>query len=165
MRAEASARDDADAESQVSDFLGKRFRAPHPAVADGNAITARQILDQGAATIAKLQLNPLVRARLLETMSMTYRGLGLYDDARPMMEQALAIRRAEVGDDHDLVAGSLYALGWINKTSGHREAARRQLEESIEINERLYGADCWQAVNVRKELAATLGAAGEYKAS
>ncbi len=95
LQAEASARNDATQATQVSDFLVGLFSAPNPRQASGREITAREILDRGAEKIANdPDLQPLVRARLLETMGLTYRSLALWDEARSMLEEVLAIRQA-----------------------------------------------------------------------
>ena len=54
-----------------------------------------------------------MKADLTSTLGNVYRRLGLYDDARPLLESALEIRR-RLGDRHD-EAMSLNNLGEVGR--------------------------------------------------
>jgi tetratricopeptide (TPR) repeat protein len=74
----------------VSDFLVGLFALSDPSAARGNTITAREILDSGAARIeTDLAAQPLVRARLMLTMGTAYGGLGRLDTAALLLDEAL----------------------------------------------------------------------------
>ncbi|MCK4759222.1 MAG: serine/threonine protein kinase, partial [Candidatus Aminicenantes bacterium] len=97
-KAEKRTREEAQTAQQVSDFLVELFRISDPSEAKGNAITAREILDRGAERIeAELSEQPLIQARLMDTMGIVYRNLGLYDAASSLLEQALNKRRQTLG--------------------------------------------------------------------
>ena len=166
LRAEARARHDAETAMQVSDFLVGLFGAPDPIRAERNSITAREILDRGAEKIRNDRELPLmVRARLLRTIGETYRGLALWNEARSMVEEALAIYRAELGLNHKLVGEALYHLARINHQAGDRVTARRQIESTIEIYERTYGPDDAMVAFARSMLANVLREAGDHQAA
>jgi serine/threonine-protein kinase len=123
-RAEAVARREAETALQVSDFMVDLFRVSDPGEALGSSITAREILDQGAARIPEeLSDQPLVQARLLLTIGEVYRNLGLYEQARPLLEQSLELRRAESGEDGDGLAASLAALAHVHGNLDQNEEA------------------------------------------
>ena len=83
-----------DRAERVSDFLVELFKVSDPSEARGNSITAREVLDRGAARIDKeLQAEPESRAFLMASMGNVYLSLGLYRDARPLLAQALEVRR------------------------------------------------------------------------
>jgi eukaryotic-like serine/threonine-protein kinase len=87
-RAEASAA----TAQQVSDFLVDIFRVSNPDEARGDAITAREVLDRGADRIrGDLAGQPTVQARLMRVIGTVYQQLGLYDEAAPLLEEAVAI--------------------------------------------------------------------------
>ena len=86
-RAERRAQSEADAARQVTDFLVGLFRVSDPGEARGNAVTAREILDQGARQVqVELASQPALQGRLMHTMGTVYQALGLYDAARPLLE-------------------------------------------------------------------------------
>jgi tetratricopeptide (TPR) repeat protein len=78
---------------QTSEFLVEIFQVVDPGEARGATVTARDILDRGAARIDRdLAEQPVVRANLLLTMGRVYTGLGLYEPAKDMLSRALALR-------------------------------------------------------------------------
>src|SRR5262245_691489 len=76
------------------------------------------------------------RARLLQTVGMVYRNLGLYDQARPLLDEALATRTALLGEGHPETAESLNTCGSIVLLSGDAEAARPYFERALAIQEK-----------------------------
>ena len=112
VRAEKKAREEAETAQQVSDFLVELFKVSDPSEARGNTVTAREILDKGADKIDReLKDEPLVRARLMNTMGEVYHSLGLYNDAQALLEKGLAIREQSLDPVDPAVAESLTALG------------------------------------------------------
>jgi len=89
-QAEKLAKYETETARQVSDFLIELFQVSDPSEAKGNSITAREILDAGADKINReLEGQPLVRARLMNTMGEVYHSLGLYNDAQSLIEEGL----------------------------------------------------------------------------
>ena len=85
-----------DRAQQVSAFMVDVFSQADPFNAQGKVPTAKDLLDQGAEKIkGNLNLQPEVRAQLLESIGLAYRRQGLNDRAIPLFEQAVAIRRDE----------------------------------------------------------------------
>jgi serine/threonine protein kinase/tetratricopeptide (TPR) repeat protein len=136
VRAQRLAHEEAEASRQVSDFLEGLFAVSDPGEARGNSITAREILDSGGEKIAReLEDQPLVQARLMTTMGRVYRRLGLYDDARPLLENALKTRRQELGENALDVAQSELELGWLMGEIGDYEAALPLFEHALYVQE------------------------------
>jgi len=89
---------EAEAKQRVSEFLTELFQVSDPDKGRGNSITARELLDSGAAKIrGKLTDDPRVQADLMMTMGTVYRSLGLYPQAEPLLKQALETRRQLLG--------------------------------------------------------------------
>ena len=66
-----------------------------PSNARGETVTAREVLDRGAERVrAELASEPLVQARLEQTIGDVYDALGLYDRAEPLHRSALETLRA-----------------------------------------------------------------------
>lgn len=124
IRAERAARIEAQTATRVSDFLVGIFDLADPGSARGNTVTAREILDRGVTRIREdLGAEPETRARLLETMGRVYRSLGLYDEARPLLEEALTVRESLPEGSAAETAHVLMVLsGLLQRTSSLEEA-------------------------------------------
>lgn len=125
-RAEVAARADAETARQVSEFMVNLFEVSDPGVARGSTVTARDLLDRGAARIRDdLADQPIVRARVQTVIGDIYRKLGFYDPAVPLLEESLQAREQLLGPDDPEVVRSLHALGRLHFERGDRAAAER----------------------------------------
>ncbi|MDZ7921178.1 hypothetical protein [Rhodoferax sp.] len=87
VRAEA----EAETARQTTSFLVSLFEVSDPGQARGETITAREILTAGAQRIdTELAAQPEIQARLMDAIGSVFSSLGLYKDARTMLEKALA---------------------------------------------------------------------------
>ncbi len=128
----------AEAESQqVTGFMTGLFEISHPGEARGGSITARELLDQGAAQIEQeLDHQPEVQTRLMHTMGIVYRGLGLYDRAEALCAAALAQRR-EISSPGSLAEAEILSdLGTIYRTQGRTAAADSAFRSALAIRSR-----------------------------
>lgn len=125
----------------VSSFLIDSFRLADPSQSRGKEITAREILDSGATRISReLQSQPALQATLLDTIGSVYLGLGEFEEAQPLIEQGLSVRRALGGDSLE-VARSLYSLNRVYEKKGDLKTAEALANESLAINRRLTTQD------------------------
>jgi tetratricopeptide (TPR) repeat protein len=121
----------------VATFLVDLFRVSDPGEARGSTITARELLDRGAKDIqSKLRQQPGSQARLMDAIGQTYWRLGLYDQARPMLEKAVEIRERQAprGGDPPLAA-SLEHLAVLEQAQ-HRAAAEPLFRRALGIEEK-----------------------------
>ncbi len=124
----------------VAEFLIDSFRQADPSHARGKEITAREILDTGAARITKeLGAQPDLQATLLDTIGSVYLSLDLPTDAQPLIEQGLAVRRRLYGEQHLDVASSLYSLNRVYEKKGDLKTAEQLAVNSLAINSLLTG--------------------------
>src|SRR5262249_59441720 len=92
------AKREAETARQTTAFLVDLFRISDPSEARGNSMTAREVLDKGAARIeTQLARQPQIQATLMDTLGTVYMGLGLYGQAKPLLETATEKRRALPG--------------------------------------------------------------------
>ncbi len=167
-KAEAEARAQAEradnealAATQVSDFLTELFNVSDPGEARGRTITARELLDRGSVRIGRgLSDQPLVRARLMGTISDVYDKLSQYDQAVALAEEALALREAQLGSEHPHVADSLNALGELYRRTSRYEDAERAHRRALAIRQSAYGADDPFVAESTNNLAAVLSSRG-----
>src|SRR6202166_370981 len=124
-----------DRAQQVSAFLVDVFSQADPFTAQGQQPTARDLLDRGAQKIlSNSNLQPEVRAQLLESMGLAYRRQGLSERAVPLLEQAVAIRRNEHPLDKHRVAAALANLAQALTDGGHLVSAEAYLQQALQMS-------------------------------
>ncbi len=75
-------------------------------------MTVREVLDRGAKQIgSRLKDEPLTRAALMDAIGDVTRSLGLFDQAKPLLEEAVSLRRKQPGANPRDLAVSLHHLG------------------------------------------------------
>jgi len=84
---------------------------------------------------------PIVDATLRQALADRYFGMGMYDAALPLMQQALATRRRVLGDDHPETLRSLNSLGFLLEESGKHAEAEPYLRECLERRRRVLGPE------------------------
>ncbi|MGE3958592.1 MAG: tetratricopeptide repeat protein [Vicinamibacterales bacterium] len=140
--AEQRAREQAITAESVVAFLVDIFATSDPSETRGNTITAREVLDRGAARIESgLSETPAVQATLLSTLGRVYQSLGLYTVAQPMLERALERRSALYGSGDASVGESLDQLGLLRRKQGDYAAAEPLFRQALEIKRRTLGPD------------------------
>ena len=152
-RAQLEARDS----ETVASFLADIFASADPQREQGRPPTAAELLRRGVGRIEReLADQPELRARLQERMAESFRGLGLYDDALPLAERALAVRRVlhEPGDVR--TADALSLLGTVRRLAGLTDQGVAELEEAREIY------SCARGPHHRSTLLAQLQIANAY---
>ncbi len=149
--------------AQVVSFLRELFENADPGHSRGEEITARELLDQGSERIPiALEGQPQVQAELMDLMGTIYTRLGLYDQAGPLLESSIDLRRRLYGTDHEQVAASLHHRGiWLRET-GSYEPAERVLRQALEMRQRLLGAEHPQVADSLSALADLLFVRGEH---
>ncbi len=124
-----------DRAQQVSAFLVDVFSQADPFTAQGQQPTARDLLDRGAQKIlSNSNLQPEVRAQLLESIGLAYRRQGLSERAVPLLEQAVAIRRDEHPLDQHRVAAALANLAQALTDGGHLVSAEAYLQQALQMS-------------------------------
>ncbi len=132
----------AEAARQVSHFLVDLFDLSSPERARGATITAREILDDGAEKIStELADQPLIQARLRDAIGTVYGNLGLFDQAVPLIDQALERRRELLGPGHVETAESQAHLAYVYWQQGRFDDAIPLFERSITTRERELGLE------------------------
>ena len=134
------ARAEAEAETarQTTNFLVDLFRISDPSEARGNAVTAREMLDKGAARIDReLARQPQIRATLMDTLGTVYMGLGLYSRARPMLDGAIVSRRTNAVQDPLALSVSLQHMGDLLTLQAQYEPAQAAYRDAMTLQGKL----------------------------
>jgi len=165
-RAEKAAQRESGIAKQVSDFLLGLFKVSDPSEARGNSITAREILDKGAEKIeTELKDQPLVQARMMDTMGNVYISLGLFKKAEPLLEKALAARESFLSSDHPDVATGLNNLALLYKNQGRYESAEPLYRRALAIREKALRSDHPDLATSLNNLASLFQHQGNYAAA
>jgi tetratricopeptide (TPR) repeat protein len=127
--------------AQVSQFMQDLFKASDvadPLRATGREVTAREILDRGVQRIqTELKAEPAVQAELMDTMAEVYIALALFDQATPLVEQALALRRERFGSRHVDTAESVQRLCTLRTRRADFAAAEALCREALDVRQAL----------------------------
>lgn len=132
VRAERRAAEEAATAREATAFLADIFRPPLPSPG-GAEVTARELLDRGAQRTALLAQRPALRSELLHAIGSAYAFLGVYPEARRLLDDALALRIRQFGPRDTLVAQTLGRLGQVAGEKGDYDDAERFLLGALEI--------------------------------
>jgi len=128
------ANQEAAAARQVADFMASLFEGSTAASKKASEVSALDLLNDGAARIrTELKDQPLVRARLLETIGEVYRSNGLYEQGRTLLVEALDVRRQVLGPDDLTLAEPLQRLAMLDRQAGRSADAEAPLREALRI--------------------------------
>jgi serine/threonine-protein kinase len=136
------AREEARTASQVTDFLINLFQSNDPGQTKGDAITTRELLDRGAARIeGQLQNDPVVQARLLDTVGALYDTLGMWPQGESLLKKALALREHKLPRDDLAIANTLHELGSVSSDLDQFDQAERSYQEALRLYQAKLGRE------------------------
>ena len=164
--ARARAEIEAGTAKQTTSFMTGLFNVADPSEALGNTITAKEVLDKGAARINReLAGQPAIQSTLMETIGTVYTSLGLYPQAIPLLRSALEKRRALYGNKNVEVARLLDRLCEALKLKAEYEAAQGMCREALATRRELLGNQHADTARSVYELADLLGRMGDFAAA
>jgi serine/threonine-protein kinase len=104
--------------------------------------TVRGLLDSGAEQVQKELIGqPELQAQILTAIGRTYRRLGVFDKAQPLLEQALASAQTAYGQQDIRVAQALHDLGSVFLDKGDYASAVRSMEQALDMRRKLLGPE------------------------
>ena len=152
-----------DRADRITEFMTSMFTVSDPSESRGNTITAREVLDRGSQQIeAGLAGEPEVQARLMETMGEVYSSLGLYHQAQPFLEKALATRRRLFGPDSRDTLRSIDQMARDLERQGHYPEAEALARQAIATRQRVLGPEARETLASIQELSAISLSEGKY---
>ena len=147
----------------LASLLEQVFAGSDPAQARGETLTAREILDKGAArALAGLEEQPETQAALALVIGRVYHSLGLSERAQPLLQRSLALRQRLRGKSDPAVAESLLALASLDQERGQFAAAEAGQREALGILRGQLGAEDPKVADALNDLSATLIARAKY---
>ena len=161
VAAEARARSEADAARQVAEFLRNLFQGANPSESRGATVTARELVERGVERVDReLEGQPALQARMLRELGEVQHTLGLYAEARALLERSLD-RLATAGPNDEERATTLAILGTITHDEGDQGASERFHRDALAIRRRIFGSRHERVAESLNDLAVTLQAAGD----
>ncbi len=148
---------------QVSEFLTGVFEISDPDRARGNSVTARELLDRGAAQIEEeLADQPEVRAHLMATIGAVYYKLGLFPEAESLYRAAVDLRAQTLGEDDPETMRSLNNLAVLYMNLGRFGEAEPIYVECLDRRTRVLGAEHPDTLTSMNNLAILYRRLGRY---
>ncbi len=141
---------------QVSEFLVSLFSVSDPSQARGNTLTAREILANGARQVDdRLRSQPDVQARLAATIGEVYTNLGMYAEARPLLQRALDTQRQILGHDNTETIRTALQFANLHWYEGNLKQAEQLYADVVERRRRTLGGEHPDTLRASFELAST----------
>ncbi len=151
-----------DRAEQVTALLTSFFEANNPRVNRGDTLTVRDVLDRGAERVRnELRAQPETQAALLYNLGLVYRQLGLLEQARTLLTEALEIRRRVLPTRHRDLAASARMLGVTSSELGRPDSAVPLLREAAALVGRSEGNVSSAYAQAIRDLAYGLQIAGQ----
>jgi serine/threonine protein kinase/tetratricopeptide (TPR) repeat protein len=148
---------------KLTGLLEQVFSGSDPSEARGETLTAREILDKGAArAMADLKDQPETQAALALVIGRVYQRLGLKERAQPFLEQSLSLRQRLYGQSDLAVAESLLALALLDQDRGEFAAAEAGQRRALDILRGRLGGEDARVADALNDLSATLIALAKY---
>jgi serine/threonine protein kinase/tetratricopeptide (TPR) repeat protein len=155
-----------DTVGEVSRFLVEMFLVADPETAPGETLTARELVDRGAARVrAELAEQPAVQARLQFILARVYGGLGLYDEAMALATEALATRRRQFGERSEQVAASLDQVAGLHFELGNLDSSVTLYARALALARAIHGPRDLRVATGLTNLGHALRAQGDYPAA
>ncbi len=152
-----------DRANRITDFMTSMFKVSDPSEARGNSVTAREILDKSSKEIETgLSKDPELQAQLMSTMGQVYIGMGLFPEAKTMLEKAIATGHRVESTPSRSTLHAMGLLGFIFLRQGQYADAEKLLRETVEGDRRVIGAEKPDTLSVTRYLAFVLEVQGKY---
>ena len=152
-----------DRADRITQFMTGMFKVSDPNEAKGNSITVREILDKASKEMdTGLAKDPELRAQMMGTMGHVYINLGLWKEARPLLENAIQVQRRSAAPMDAATLNSMNMLSFVMLREGRYSDGEKLLRETIEGQRRMLGPNNIATLASTRTLASTLEFAGRY---
>jgi serine/threonine protein kinase len=142
----------ADSES-ISKFMTEVFQSPDPE-RDGRTITVAETLGSAARKLeTELAGQPVRRAKLQATLGETYRGLGLYSEAIPLLEKVRDYYKTASGPEAPETLEAALSLGGCYWAANRAVEGLKLLEEMLPLARKILGPEHTNTLTVMNDLA------------
>jgi serine/threonine protein kinase/Tfp pilus assembly protein PilF len=131
-----------DRAARVTEFMKGIFKVSDPTEKAGNAVTAREILDNAVNEIdTGLTTDPELRAEMMHAMGNVYGNLGFYPKAQALMEEAVKLGRSANGPNDPETLRTMSDLGFIYLQEGRVAEAEKILRDTLQRQMAIFGRE------------------------
>lgn len=149
---------EAERANAVQTFLLSLFDANVPGGVADDIPSTRVLLDRGVERVqSEMQSTPELQAQMLTTLGSIYKQLRLFDQAEPLLQQALALQTSSKDADPLHLADTLIALGGTLREGNRHDEALPLLRRALNL---VQGRDDEREIRARTVLAVALAASG-----
>lgn len=141
---------------EVATFLTDMFASASPHVAQGEVVTATDLLEQGRDSIDALDEQPQLQAELLRIIGRSYTALGSTDESIAILERSLQLKRNANPPEPLAIAETLHNLSEAHRQHGGPEQAEALMRESLAIVVAELGEQHATAITTRARLGVIL---------
>jgi eukaryotic-like serine/threonine-protein kinase len=152
-----------DRATRVTALLTSMFNISDPSETVGNGVTAREVLDNASSQVATELANaPDLQAEMMSAIGSVYSNLGLYDQARTLLEKSIEVgRRANASDP--AVLRAMDNLGSVLMQQGQPAEAERWQRQALELQRRVLGSEATDTLNTMTDLANSISEQGRQE--
>ena len=146
----------------VNAFMQETLGSANPYEGVGREVTVLEVLKEAEKKIDDAFASQReIQAAVQSTIGMTYRQLGHYEEAEPLLRSALEIRKSVLGPTHPDVAESLIEMANLLQDEGDYEGAEPLYREALAMGHK-FSEDTATATRLNN-LAILLKDQGDYK--
>ncbi|MGE3182918.1 MAG: tetratricopeptide repeat protein, partial [Phycisphaerae bacterium] len=147
----------------VLDFMQNMLGEAGTSTGQKHDVTMRSVLDAAAARIEHdFEDQPLVRAALHDTVGAAYTTIALYDEARPHLESALALRRAHLRVDDPQLSESMCELASLYHYIENRTESTALYQEALALRKEYAGPNSAATARAHSYLASAYHAQARF---
>jgi serine/threonine-protein kinase len=147
----------------VNRFVDNLFKSATPEKALGHKVTVEEVLASASRELGTLTEQPRTDAAVRQTLGNAFRSLGDYERAKPLLYDALALRRRDLGADHLDTLESAYDWALLLHTAGKLREAEASYRELVANARRTVAADDALALKAGNGLGLVLQDLGQSK--
>ena len=134
-------------------FLVNVFESDDPYEKGAENVSVDELLEISARRVSEeLKEDPEVQATLMQAIGQSFYNLNRIQEATPLLERALALRRQIAPDSLEL-AESLQSVAWLKQRQGNHAAAKQLSHESLALRQRLPSRDARETAKSFESLA------------
>ena len=159
------AEDSAKRSNEVLKIVSKSFKSANPNEGGRAGMLAKEVLLNAEQAMDLSELDRLGKAELLETLTISFRGLGEFGSAISTAEKQLEIYRGKYGNENVLTANALNSLGNGYFSNGKFKKALPVLTEALSIRRKILGNEHSETIGAIGNLANIYEGLGDIKKS
>lgn len=102
-----------------------------------DTVTARSLVRRGLDRVERLRDRPVVKAEMLDALGQASRGIGEWERADSLLQEALRLRRQHLDAPHPDLVASLLHVADTRRSGGRFWEARPLYDEALSMSRRL----------------------------